>query len=515
MGEKKKSLVRRMLCGRNLALLCILLVANALLILAWWLARDFDDMDMTALLFQLNSPIDGVETTNLGGVWQCIGIGLPAFFAVELGLLALAWGLREMLGKRNRRAASFFGAWWRHRVLYGGIVFAIAFVILALQVDFFPYAVAQFDRSTIYEEHYVEPETAEIVFPEKKRNLIYIYLESVENSYADAAHGGVYGENLIPELVTLQQENIGFVKPGEMTLGGATPIEGTTWTVASLVAQTSGVPLTIPIGRNAMGDGYTTFLPGVYTLGEVLAREGYRQRYLIGSEVSFGGTEVYLSTHGGYELRDYCYYTENGTLPEDYFVWWGYEDKKLYEYARNELAELGEGEEPFAFTLMTIDTHCTGGYVCDLCENEYAKDQYANVIRCACRQLDAFLAWVKEQSFYDNTTIVIAGDHPVMHSAYVKALPAYREGYVRKTYVAVVNSAIPYELDRTREFTLMDMYPTTLAAMGARIEGERLGLGTNLFSAESTLLEELGYKKFNAELTKHSKFYSDTLLFEK
>ena len=35
---------------------------------------------------------------------------------------------------------------------------------------------------------------------------------------------------------------------------------------------------------------------------------------------------------------------------------------------------------------------------------------------------------------------------------------------------------------KNRQFTHMDMYPTTLAAMGFNIEGNKLALGTNLFS---------------------------------
>ena len=40
--------------------------------------------------------------------------------------------------------------------------------------------------------------------------------------------------------------------------------------------------------------------------------------------------------------------------------------------------------------------------------------------------------------------------------------------------------------------TIFDDFPTTLSAMGAEIEGDRLGLGTNLFSAKETLSEKEG-----------------------
>ena len=58
----------------------------------------------------------------------------------------------------------------------------------------------------------------------------------------------------------------------------------------------------------------------------------------------------------------------------------------------------------------------------------------------------------------------------------------------------------------------MDYFPTTLAAMGVKIEGDRLGLGTNLFSDKPTLLEEMGWEKFNAELARRSIFYDEKLL---
>lgn len=57
------------------------------------------------------------------------------------------------------------------------------------------------------------------------------------------------------------------------------------------------------------------------------------------------------------------------------------------------------------------------------------------------------------------------------------------------------------------------MYPTILASMGATIEGDRLGLGTNLFSSQETLIEQLGYSELYAELEKNSKFYNREFIY--
>ncbi len=58
----------------------------------------------------------------------------------------------------------------------------------------------------------------------------------------------------------------------------------------------------------------------------------------------------------------------------------------------------------------------------------------------------------------------------------------------------------------------MDMFPTTLAALGVEIKGDRLALGTNLFSGRNTLLEDMGFEKLEAELSKRSIFYNNNLL---
>ena len=61
--------------------------------------------------------------------------------------------------------------------------------------------------------------------------------------------------------------------------------------------------------------------------------------------------------------------------------------------------------------------------------------------------------------------------------------------------------------------TTLDLYPTTLDALGVQIEGNRLGLGTNLYSGEKTLAEKFGLDYLNVELLKDSKLYRKKLLY--
>ena len=78
------------------------------------------------------------------------------------------------------------------------------------------------------------------------------------------------------------------------------------------------------------------------------------------------------------------------------------------------------------------------------------------------------------------------------------------EDYTRGVYNTIINAPIVPVNQKNRIATTMDMFPTTIAALGAQIEGNRLGLGTNLFSAESTLAEKVGMDTLNKEIRKRS-----------
>jgi phosphoglycerol transferase len=197
-----------------------------------------------------------------------------------------------------------------------------------------------------------------------------------------------------------------------------------------------------------------------------------------------------------------------GRLPEDYHEWWGFEDQKLFAFAREEVSKLASQEEPFNFTMLTCDTHFPDGYVCELCQEEY-EDQYSNVLACSSRQVYEFVEWIKAQPFYENTTIVISGDHLTMDNDFLEEID---QEYERTIYNCIINAPVEPVNEKNRKFGTMDMFPTTLAAMGVEIEGDCLGLGTNLFSEKATLTEVYGFDLLNEEMQKRSEFYNEEIL---
>mgnify|MGYP002334873239 FL=1 len=126
------------------------------------------------------------------------------------------------------------------------------------------------------------------------------------------------------------------------------------------------------------------------------------------------------------------------------------------------------------------------------------------------RQVYDFVQWIKKQDFYEDTTIIIAGDHTSMVDTGSKFWKSLSNDYQRTVYNAIINPQCAYKKKVTtkRKFSTMDMFPTTLAALGVEIDGNKLGLGTNLFSGEETLREELGANYINKELKRNDKMYN-------
>jgi hypothetical protein len=286
--------------------------------------------------------------------------------------------------------------------------------------------------------------------------------------------------------------------------------------MGGIFAQSAGLPLKIDLGedfkdqRGSFNKMNTqdAFFEKVTNIGDILEEEGYRNVFMLGSNATFGGRRLYFSQHGNYEIDDYNWAVEQGLIPQDYYVFWGMEDEKLFAAARDRLTEISESGEPFNFTILTVDTHFEDGYMCDLCDpDQYPGNNYANVMACSSRQTAAFIDWVQKQDFYENTTIVLCGDHTTMDSDFCNNVPP---DYDRRVYTAFINAdAEPVDPSRCREYSTLDQFPTTLAALGCTIEGNRLGLGTNLFSGEDTLLEKYGVQKVAEEMDKKSNFMID------
>lgn len=383
---------------------------------------------------------------------------------------------------------------------YSGFILLGSIIFTLYAIGVFEYEINLFKQTKIYDKYYVDGNGVDITFPDKKQNLIFIYMESMETTNASINNGGAQKVSYIPNLENYALKYDNF-SSGEK-LGGFVPVSGTTYTLAGMISQNSGVNFKLPI--NIM-DKNIVKMNGVYALGDVLVDNGYKNYLMMGSQAIFASRDIYFKNHGNYEIFDYTYAINNELIPKDYLVWWGYEDNKLFEFAKNKLKDISKEEQPFNLTLLTADTHFTDGYLDSECDTPFDK-KYANVMHCSDKMINNFITWVMEQDFYKNTTIVLVGDHLTMQSSFYDDID---KNYTRSVYNVFINSRVKSDTTKNRMFSSMDIYPTTLASLGVKIDGDRLGLGTNMYSNKKTLMEELGYKYVSNELKKRSSFYDN------
>ncbi|MBE5936749.1 MAG: LTA synthase family protein [Lachnospiraceae bacterium] len=476
-------------------------------VVCFWSKRAFD-IEFNEIINTLMGPLGGAGNAVLyDGLVFCVPIILVLVVLV-VGVY-LVYDIRKSGKLSWERETNYKKVQVRKLIIIRRIwswVSVGLFALMLLYVDH-SYQIGEYvhyrmSDSGIYEKCYVSPKSVNITRKGKKKNLIYIYLESMESSYASKDAGGFQEVNYIPKLTELANKNVSFSN-NEM-LGGFYSNYGATWTLGALYTSLSGVPYALPLDGNQAPTG-KEFASGLITLGDFTKSQGYNNEFLCGSDADFAGRRMFLDRHGDYKIYDYYSAVKNDVIKKGYYVWWGIEDALLYGIAKEEIKALASKDEPFNFTMLTADTHFPEGFVCYMCEGKY-DTVTGNVLDCADRQLADFIDWCSKQPFYKDTVIVIVGDHTRMDTTLVEGLTD-KERTVYNCFINAAVKGMEKISDKNRKFATFDLFPTILSAMGYKIEGERLGLGTNMFSGKKTLYEKYGYHTVEGELQKNSDFY--------
>ena len=235
---------------------------------------------------------------------------------------------------------------------------------------------------------------------EPGKNLVIIYCESLENGYFDnRLFAGV-----MPRMNKLI-ENGEFVsyKDYENCIGSG-------WTIGALYTTQTSLPCFF--GR----DGNTIFNivndTKLVSYAKVLKSAGYSNLFLSSSKLNFAGTGNMMRMLG-YDTKDF----EQFNVPLSK-TGWGVHDKDLFEQAKIEYDKLVKQQKPFNLTLLTVDTHFTKGVPDERLSNIVSKQFSMDRIEYSVNSLDYlindFYQYIKSQPNFENTEIIILGDHPLM-----------------------------------------------------------------------------------------------------
>lgn len=482
----------------------VFLITVFLLGFTLWMTATFGKVDFEQYLFSITSPTSGTPISFY------INIAIVVFGIIAVSLVLTFLFLLLLRSIKAKRSLKNLKPLRLNLIcLLCGIILigsSVAYMDYKLQISKY----LTTPSGPFIESNYVEPNTEIVRFPEKRKNLIYIYLESFEGTYFSKDLGGNVDRNLIPGLTGLIEESNAVSFSDKDTYGGGFQAPSTGYSIAGMFAQQSGLPFKVPVSGNDYGK-MGKFAPGAVTLGDILKYEGYNNKMIVGADGIFAGVTNFYETHGDYDVLDLIEAKKRGLIPDDYNVWWGFEDKKLFEFGVSALEALSQDSKPFSLILEADDSHFPNGYTDASCSTE-SNQPYENSISCVDSMVTEFVKYVQQQDYYKDTIIVIHGDHLSMEKDYFKTL---HTDYKRNTFNAYLNVSeqlIENSRVKNRKFNSMDVFPTILEAMGVEIKGHRLGLGTSLFSNRDTLYESEGIETVNEALQGPSNWFTKAIL---
>ncbi|MBR2092220.1 MAG: LTA synthase family protein [Fibrobacter sp.] len=346
--------------------------------------------------------------------------------------------------------------------------------------------------SNFFVRNYINPDSVKITAPEQKRNLILIYIESLETTFADKEHGGNQDSNLIPEITKLALQNLSFGRNGKH-IGGGLDTHGSASTFSAMISRSLGIPDIINYKKAPILHYYKS-------LYKILNENGYKQIFFQGNPGLYKEFHNFVIDHkvdevyGPDDLAQRLNLDYNNFIKKQGFK--TVQDKDAFKFAGQILDTISE---PFSLTFFTIDTHSPHGLYdpdCVKASDESNKDELLKAsARCVSRELNKFLISLKNRPFYENTSVIVFGDHLFMGNRLV-------EGFANRKWINIfINAPTPIS-DEKRIFSDVDMLPTILSSLSFDIDGDRLGFGTDLFSNRKTLVEEIGLDSLNKKFDK-------------
>lgn len=336
------------------------------------------------------------------------------------------------------------------------------------------------DISTVqqYVDDYIRTdERSELYGIAEGRNVIFISAESLQSF---VIQNTLHGEEITPFLNGLIEDSQSFYFDEfyHQTAQGKT-------SDSEFIVENSLYPL--PGGAVFFTHGQNRY----HSLAEMLAKAGYTSAVFHANSSSFWNrNQMYpsLSIETFYDVTFY-------EVDEANSVGWGLKDKDFFEQSIPYLRELNE---PFYAKFITLTNH----FPFDLDEqdqslapydsNSNTLNNYFTTVRYMDEAIEQFFYQLKLNGLYDNSVIVIMGDHDGISANHNKAMAMYLDkeeispyDYVKLQRVPFIIHIPGYEMGEVKSTVAgqIDVKPTLLHLLGVDTSVD-IFFGNDLFHSK-------------------------------
>ena len=184
----------------------VLFLSFLLIFTSSWILNTFGIVTVEEIVFTLMVPQDGM---NMSAVYSYIFevllisiIMTIVFYFLILRNYKIKLEIDLNIKKFSiKRIVYPFNTFVRILLLFLMFSGSLYYTLVRLEIP--EYIESQIVTSQLIEDEYVDTRSVNLDFGDKKRNLIYIFLESMEVSYSSYKNGGIQRVDLIDDLVKL------------------------------------------------------------------------------------------------------------------------------------------------------------------------------------------------------------------------------------------------------------------------------------------------------------------------
>ncbi len=325
-----------------------------------------------------------------------------------------------------------------------------------------------------FQQNYVDPKNVSLTVPKQKKNLVIIYVESLEDSFKDPAY---YGRNLLAGLQGVEDKSL---VPHFNTVGTAVH------TQAGHIATQCGIPIKSVFFTNINNaQGEVSLLQNAVCLSDILKKHGYHNVFMQAAYRNSAGLgDFYTADHGfdeAYHMEDF---QRNGYGKEisEKQGQWGLHDKYIFEEGYQKLATLQNKRKtdgsPFFLIITTIDMHLPANSSCTA-NLSHKVDNLDKVVECTAQYANEFFNKAEKNGLLKDTEVLFMGDHRMAAMAHVD-INKWNKDYPRREVYGFFYNHKSTRAAR-QEITHYDIFPSLLDLMGFKVGGGRLGFGYSLF----------------------------------
>jgi len=327
--------------------------------------------------------------------------------------------------------------------------------------------------------------------PVHPKNVIHIYLESVERTYANVPSA----KTAYRYFHDIEQRGLTFTNVGQ--------VYGTDYTASGLVASQCGVPL-LPNGMNDLKNKIwqnkeksfesDKFMSYVTCLGDVLKSQGYNLSYINGSDLRVFSKGEIFSSHGYDRVFGINSLANADSEPRQNV--WGLDDEFLFEKAKSEITHLKDLGEPFVLTMLTLATHGPDAVLDATCDNTKINDSLIPAaIECTANHIKDLMIYLEQHGLMQDTIVILQSDHLAMRNTLANELGQYPEDS-RKNLFTILGADYSGQYDKAG--SAVDIFPTILEVLGFKIANNAAHFGRSLISETPTLVQSLGVETVSA-----------------